>query len=195
MANTRIGIIGHGHVGSALERGLTRAGFEVRAVGSDPTAVRETAAWAETVVLAVPFGALDEVSKLINPVVDGKPVVDVTNALASDMSLAVGFTTSGAEELQKKLPTAHVVKAFNTVFAKHMATGHLGDQPLTAFVAGDDLAAKRSVLEMATAIGFDAIDAGPLRNARLIEPMAAFNIQLGYGLNMGTEIGLELLHH
>jgi hypothetical protein len=109
------------------------------------------------------------------------------------MSLALGFTTSGAEELQRKLPDARVVKAFNTVFAQHMSTGRLGNQSLTAFVAGDDRSAKAVVIELARGIGFDAVDAGPLKNARLLEPLAYLNIQLGYMLKLGTQIGFKLL--
>ncbi len=56
----KIGIIGKGNVGSALQRGLARSGHEVRTAGKDPGAVRQVAAWADLVVLAVPFGALDE---------------------------------------------------------------------------------------------------------------------------------------
>jgi predicted dinucleotide-binding enzyme len=110
------------------------------------------------------------------------------------MNLAIGFTTSGAEELQNKLPKSRVVKAFHTVFAPHMDTGKLGDQRLTTFVASDDASAKKAVLELARGIGFDAVDAGPLKNARLLEPLAFFNIQLGYVLGMGTQIGFKLLH-
>ncbi len=74
-----------------------------------------------------------------------------------------------------------------------MGTWRLGDQPLTAFVAGDDADAKATVLALARDIGFDAVDAGPLRNARLIEAMAYLNIQLAYVLGMGPKIGLKLL--
>jgi predicted dinucleotide-binding enzyme len=190
----KIGILGDGNVGSALARGLKRAGHEVRAVGEDPAAIRDVAAWGEVVILAVPFGAIDDVVKTAGEALSGKTVVDVTNALDDNMNLAIGHTTSGAEELQKKLPRSKVVKAFNTVFAQHMDTGKLGDKPLTAFVAGDDAAAKKTVLELARQIGFDAVDAGPTKNARLLEPFGFFNIQLGYGLNMGTQIGFTLRH-
>jgi 8-hydroxy-5-deazaflavin:NADPH oxidoreductase len=190
----KIGIIGDGNVGSALARGLERAGHEVRAVGNDKAAIREAASWAGVVLLAVPFGAIDDVVKEISGVVEGKTLIDVTNAIDANMSLAVGFSTSGAEELQRKLPKARVAKAFNTVFAQHMDTGRLGDKPLTAFVAADDAGAKKTVLELARGIGFDAVDAGPLKNARLLEPLAYFNIQLGYVLGMGTQIGFKLQH-
>jgi predicted dinucleotide-binding enzyme len=191
---TKIGIIGKGNVGSALARGLERAGHEVRAVGKGKAAIREAADWGEIVLLAVPFGAIDEVVRDAGEALEGKTVVDVTNALDSSMNLAVGFTTSGAEELQKKLPKARVVKAFNTVFAQHMDSGRLDGKPLTSLVAGDDAGAKNKVMELAQGIGFDPVDAGPLRNARLLEPLAFMNIQLGYALGMGTQIGFKLLH-
>lgn len=191
---TKIAIIGKGNVGSALAKGLGAGGLETRAVGNDKTAMREAAAWGDLVLLAVPFSALDDVANDLREALANKTVVDATNALDASMSLAVGFTTSGAEELQKKLPSSRVVKAFNTVFAEHMGSGKLGDRPLTAFVAADDADAKTTVLELARKIGFDAVDAGPLKNARLLEPMAFLNIQLGYALGMGSKIGFKLLH-
>jgi hypothetical protein len=194
MATQKIGIIGAGNVGGALARGAKRAGYEVKAVGNSVPAVREAAAWADLVILAVPFSAIDDVVKTAGDAFAGKILVDVTNVLDAAMNLVVGHTTSGAEELQKKLPKARVVKAFNTVFAQHMDTGRLGNQPLSAFVAGDDASAKAVVLELAREIGFDAVDAGPLRNARLLEPLAGLNIHLGYVLKMGPQIGFKLLH-
>ena len=191
---TKIGIIGKGNVGNALARGLNRAGHEVRAVGNEKAAIRETASWGDVILLAVPFGAIDDVVRDAGEALAGKTVVDVTNALDASMNLAVGFTTSGAEELQKKLPKARVVKAFNTVFAQHMDSGRLGDKPLTAFVAADDAGAKTTVMELAQGIGFDAVDAGPLKNARMLEPLALLNIQFGYALGMGTQSGFKFLH-
>jgi len=190
---TKIGIIGNGNVGGALERGLKQTSHEVRSVGNDPAAVRAVADWANVVILAVPFGALEEVVKSAGSALDGKTVVDATNPLNPDMSLALGFSTSGAEELQKKAPKTHVVKAFNTVFAQNMASGHVGTQALTALVASDDAGAKSTVLELSKALGFEAVDAGPLRNARLLEPLGYLNIQLGYVLKMGTDIGFKVV--
>ena len=121
----KIAVVGRGHVGGALSRGLSRAGHEVIAVDRDERAVRDAAERADVVILAVPFAAAGEVARVIEPVTAGKPVMDVTNALTKDAGLAVGFTTSGGEELQKKLPRAHVVKALNTVFAGLMETGQV----------------------------------------------------------------------
>ncbi len=125
---------------------------------------------------------------------DGKPVVDTTNVLDENDSWALGFTTSGAEELQKLMPNAHVVKAFNTVFAENQKTGKIGKERLTAFVAGDDERSKRSIMLLADDIGFDAVDAGPLRSARYLEPMAVLIIDLAYKLDMGTKMGYKLVH-
>jgi len=192
--NPKVGIIGDGNVGGALRRGLDRAGYEVRAVGKDPREVQETGAWADVLILAVPYGAIDDAIRELGDGIAGKMLVDVTNAVTDDMKLASGCTASGAEALQEKVRAAKVVKAFNTQFASHMESGVVDGEQLTTFVAGDDAGAKEQVVRMARDIGFDVVDAGPLRNARLLEPLGYFNIQLGYALGLGTEIGLKLVH-
>ncbi|MDD1773590.1 MAG: hypothetical protein LUQ14_03080, partial [Methanomassiliicoccales archaeon] len=97
------------------------------------------------------------------------------------------------EELQKMLPKSRVVKAFNTTFAHTMATGRLGNEKITIFTASDDLEAKKIVIGMAKGIGFDAVDAGLLRTARYLEPLGMLMIGLGFGQNMGANIGLRLI--
>ena len=192
MKTTKIAILGNGNVGSALARGLSRTYSNVQSVGNDKAAQQQAVKNAEVVILAVPFSALDDVIKNLGGALDGKVVVDVTNALDASMNLAVGHTTSGAEELHKKVPRGRIVKAFNTVFAQHMDSGKVGGAPLTAFVAADDANAKQTVTTLAQDIGFEAVDAGPLKNARLLEPLALLNIQLGYVLGLGTQIGFKL---
>jgi 8-hydroxy-5-deazaflavin:NADPH oxidoreductase len=189
-----ISIIGDGNVGSGLARGLEKAGHRVSTTGHDPEREKQLAESGDVIILAVPFGAIDEVASTIGGRADGKTVVDVTNAVTPDMKLAVGFTTSGAEELQKKLPGAKIVKAFNTDFASTMDSGEVKGEQLTAFVAADDKQAKETVLELAGDIGFDPVDAGPLQNARLLEPLAMLNIQLGYSLGLGREMGIKVVH-
>ena len=181
-------------MGSALQRGLERAGYEVRSAGHDEKKVRETGTFGEVVILAVPFGAIDETVRELGDTIQGKPLIDVTNAVGKDMQLAVGLSTSGAEELQRKAPAAKVVKCFNTVFAQHQDSGHVAGEQITAFAAGDDAAAKSAALDLASSIGFDAVDAGPLKNARWLEALAVENIQLGYVLGMGPQIGIKLVH-
>jgi predicted dinucleotide-binding enzyme len=133
------------------------------------------------------------VAREIGSAVDGKVLVDVTNALDENGELAVGFSTSAGEELQKLLPKARVVKAFNTVFAQNQSTGKLGKEQLTAFVAGDDSKAKQTVMLLARDIGFEPVNAGSLATARYLEPMAMLLIGLGYNLKMGTKIGFKLV--
>jgi hypothetical protein len=191
----KIGIIGKGNVGKALQAGAQRAGHEVRMIGKGG-GVKDTAAWADVVILAVPYTVVEAVAAELGSAANGKPVIDVTNALTKEGALAVGFTTSGAEQLQKKLPGAHVVKAFNTVFAQSMSSGKVKGTALCLPVAADDAKAKDSVLQLGKDIGFDALDAGPLANARLLESLGYLNIQLGYVINkgMGAGIGFALVH-
>jgi len=190
----KFGIIGTGNVGTALKRGLEAAGYTVKSTGRDPKEVWATAAWGDVLILAVPFGAIDEALRAMDDAARGKVLLDVTNALTSDFQLALGCTTSGAEELQKKTPMAKVVKAFNTVFAQNMSSGKVKGEKLTLFVAGDDQTAKDLILTAGRDIGFDSVDAGPLKNARWMETLGYFNIQLGYALKMGADIGFKLIH-
>jgi predicted dinucleotide-binding enzyme len=99
VSKAKIGIIGDGNVGSALRRGLERSGYAVRAVGKEPALVRETGQWAEVLVLAIPYGAVDDALRELGEGVNGKTIVDVTNALTPDMQLASGCTVSFPDRL------------------------------------------------------------------------------------------------
>jgi predicted dinucleotide-binding enzyme len=133
------------------------------------------------------------VAKDIGSAADGKVVLDVTNAVGDDWNLTIGFTTSMAEELQKMLPRARVVKAFNTVFAKNQSTGKVGGEQLTLFVAADDAEAKQTIMRLGSEIGFNAVDAGPLKSARYLEPMAMLLMIMAFQLGMGVDIGYKLV--
>jgi len=85
------------------------------------------------------------------------------------------------------------VKAFNTVFASNQSNGKINNEQLTLFVAGNQAKAKDTVMRLGRDIGFEPVDAGPLKNARYLEPMAMLIIDLGYGLGMGTNIGYKLV--
>lgn len=190
----RIAMIGKGNVGKAMASGLEPVGHEIRFGHRDPKEnVEDAADWGELIVLAVPFLGVKDVVEKIGSRADGKVVVDVTNVIGKDGSMVMGFTTSGAEEIQRMLPKAKVVKAFNTVFAKHHGTGRIGKERLTAFVAGDDALAKRTVMELTESLGFEPVDCGPLSAARYLEPMGMQLIALGYSLGMGPDIGYRLV--
>ncbi len=190
----KIAIIGKGNVGTALHTGLSRAGHETKFGHRDPTEpVSEAAKWGEIIILAVPHENANNAIEAIGQFADGKIVIDVMNAIGPKMDLGISCTTSSAEETQKKLPKAHVVKAFNTVFAPNQSTAKLGDEQLTAFLAGDDPKAKQTVAKLTKDIGFDPVDCGPLKAARYLEAMAIMIINLAYTYGMGNKIGYKLV--
>ena len=190
----KIGIIGKGNVGSAIGKGLTRKGHQVKYGHRDPKEpVVDAAKWGEVIILAVPHEAVEDAVKEIGSVVDGKALLDVTNAVTENLDLAIEGSSSAAEELQKLLPKAHVVKAFNTVFAVNQSTGKVGAEQLTLFVAGDDKKAKQTIMQLGKDIGFEPVDAGMIKSARYLEAMAALLMNLAFPLGMGTGIGYKLV--
>ena len=189
----KIAIIGKGSVGSALCSGLSSK-HEIKFGHRDPAEpVADAAKWGEIIILSVPYNNTNDAREEIKPYADGKIVIDATNSIGADGDLGISCTTSSAEETQKKLPKAHVVKAFNTVFAKNQGTGKVGDEQLTAFIAGDDLKAKQTVAQLTRDIGFDPVDCGPLKAARYLDAMAIMIIKLAYTYGMGTNIGYKLV--
>jgi 8-hydroxy-5-deazaflavin:NADPH oxidoreductase len=189
----KVAIIGKGNVGSALGKGLSGAGHEVKFGHRDSAEpVADAAKWGELIILAVPHNNAADAIENMKPFVDGKTVIDVMNALGPNMELAISCTTSTAEETQRKLPKAHVVKAFNTVFAKNQSTAKVGNEKLTAFMAGDDVTAKKTVAKLTGDMGFDPVDCGPLKNARYLEAMGNLIINLAYSYGMGVNIGYKL---
>ncbi len=210
QTDTTIGIIGTGQVALNLARGLSRAGYSVVLGSRHPNDVMdrmerlpknvmikpqsEAVAAGSIVIIAVPFSSVRDTVIGIGPAkFRNKTVVDVTNAITRNLDLAIGFTTSGAEELSKMLPKTNVVKAFNTIFAEHMSTGVLHGTKLTMFACGDDQKSRSEVIRLAQDIGFEAIDAGPLKAARYLEPLGLLNISLAFAQRMGTKIGFKLV--
>jgi predicted dinucleotide-binding enzyme len=173
---------------------LEGGGYEVKSGGHEPKDVRAIAAWGAMLILVIPFSAIDDALRVMGDAVQGKVLLDVTDALTPEFRLALGCTTSGGEELQKKASKAKFVKAFNTVFAQNMSTGKVKGEKLTLFVAEEDEQGKKLVVSAGRDIGFDPVDGGPLMSARWMETLGYFNIQLGYSLKMNTDIGFKLVH-
>jgi predicted dinucleotide-binding enzyme len=207
----KLAIIGSGSIGKAIGTWAAQVGYEVifsakedskaKAVataaghGAKSASVRAAIESAELVLLAVPYGAAAEALKDVAPLLKGKTLIDATNALTADYgALTVGFTSSAAEEIAKLVPEAKVVKAFNTVFAQVYGSQNpkVNGKTVSVFVAGDDKSAKEKVTALVSKLGFDAVDCGPLKSARNIEPLALLNIQLGYASGLGTNIGFSL---
>lgn len=201
----RVGIIGAGNMGSAFARRVSAAGHDVVIASKDATEAEQAARSAGAGVRAVPQDRLAGESEILiaatpypsqadalraSGTLDGRIVVEISNPMTEDMSaLAVGFTTSAAEEVARAAPGAKVVKAFNTVFAQVLGAKPSGRAArVQVFYAGDDEQAKESVRSLIESMDFEAVDAGPLRNARLLEPMGMLNIYLGYVAGRGTDI-------
>jgi NADPH-dependent F420 reductase len=189
----KIAIIGSGNVGRGLAEASVRAGHNVTLSSAHPEKARQVAQatgaqaadsnrkaieGAELVILAVPFGAIDEVVKELGEGLQGKTVVDVTNPLKPDMSGLAVNGTSVAEQIQSRVPSAHVAKALNTVFASLMSNPKSDGNQVDGLVAGNDGPGKTAVIEFMRSIGLRPIDAGPLAMARTLEAMAFLNITL-----------------
>jgi 8-hydroxy-5-deazaflavin:NADPH oxidoreductase len=204
-----IAIIGAGKVGRALATSFTRAGHQVliasrdpqdardvaAATGASPAAsVRRAAEAADLVVLAIPFGGVPEVTAEIRGSVAGKPVVDATNRMSFGANgVETDTSTSNAEEIAELLPGAHVVKAFNTLFATNQSDSTLDGVQLDGFVAADDPSAKAMVIELVESIGLNPIDVGPLVRARQLEALAFLNIALQLANNGAWRSGWKLV--
>jgi hypothetical protein len=186
----RVAIIGTGNVGSAIARGLKGRGHDVCLGARAPQAADVAALASETgatamspaaaasagdvVILALPWRVAESAVKALGPLT-GKIVIDCMNPLGmvgGALGLTVGHTTSGGEIVAGWLPGAHVVKTLNQVGAEIMAQNdHLPHRPVM-FMAGDDSAAKARVTALLTDLGFEALDAGDITKARLLEPFA-----------------------
>jgi 8-hydroxy-5-deazaflavin:NADPH oxidoreductase len=187
MGLMHIAVIGAGQVGQALGevwRGKdhsvvygVRSPHDTKYAGLGAERLKrsaDAARAAEVVVLTTPWAATEAACKDLGDL-SGKIVLDCTNPLGQGpdgLELVVGFNTSAGELVAGWCPGAHVFKTFNqTGFVNMTLAAHFSPKA-TMFVAGDDETHKPTVLALVADVGFEAIDAGPLKNARLLEPMA-----------------------
>jgi 8-hydroxy-5-deazaflavin:NADPH oxidoreductase len=176
-----------------------RAKLVAKSVGGNTAggSIRDAGVFSQNILLAIP-GSPDLVGHPIRELgsLSGKIIIDCTNPLSADFfSLTVGHTTSGAEEIAKVAKGAAVVKAFNTIPSAVLASGnpYYGTQPASVFFCGDSDSAKVLVKGLIEEIGYEAIDTGPLLNARFLEPVAELIIQLGLARGMGTLATLNVV--
>jgi predicted dinucleotide-binding enzyme len=204
-----ISILGAGNVGLALAGAFTRRGetvvlgvpqpakyaAAVAALGERArlTTTAEAVAAGEVVILAVPHTAVAAIAHSVDDW-QAKVLVDATNPLAPGLAgLTLGTTTSGAEELARLARGARVVKAFNSTGAENMADARYpGGVPMMP-VCGDDAQARQRVMALATLIGFEAVDMGPLSAARYLEPFAMTWIHLAFRQGFGRRFAFGLL--
>jgi predicted dinucleotide-binding enzyme len=211
VVTVRIGIIGAGMVGGTLGTRWANAGHKVVWGVRDPAATKvaalrtaaghgaravtitEAAAGAEVVVLATPWRAVAEVIAACGDLV-GRTLLDCTNPLQPDLSgLAVPPGSSGGEEVARLASGARVVKIFNTVGFNVMADPRFGDRAATMLYCGDDEAAKAVAAALAADLGLEAVDAGPLAKAGLLEYAALLWIHLAMSQRLGREIAFVLM--
>ncbi len=204
----KIGVIGNGNMGGALGKLWSSRGHKIMFGSRNPESVKTMAGispnvnsgsipdavrFGEVILLAVPWVGVENALRLAGPM-SGKILIDCTNPLSENyMSLVVGFDTSGAEEIAKMAAGVRVVKAFNTVASGVLARPKFDDVDATVLYCGDDAEAKKVVAGLIKELGFEAIDGGPLMNARYLEPMAEMFVQLMFAQNMGFDMAWKLL--
>lgn len=186
-----ISIIGSGGMAAAIAGRAAKAGYTVEVVSRDPAKaqalVDKLAAGATTgtygaapagniVILAVPYNGAASVVADYGDALDGKVIIDITNTASPDFTgLVSPAGSSGAQEIARLAPaSAHVVKAFNTLFGHVLAKGG----PLDAFIAADDLQAKARVSTFIESLGLRPLDVGGLNMAQTLEALGLMMIGL-----------------
>jgi NADPH-dependent F420 reductase len=193
--STKIAIIGAGNVGGGLGVRLSNSGFAVKfgvkpdsdvkallaqCKGATASAPVEAAAWADVVFLTLPGTVAVEVAGSLAKSLAGKVVVDCNNPLVWKEGPVWSPPPEGsmAAAVAKAAPGARVVKGFNTFGAEfHKDPGRAGGAA-EVFLAADDADAKKLVMDVAKQAGFHPVDAGPLRNAAVLENVAMLWIHL-----------------
>ena len=204
----RIGILGSGLMGAKLGTLFARAGHDVifsyshsnekltrlaRDAGNNARAgtPAEAARGSDVLLLAVHWSRVDDVIKQAGDL-SGKMIVTCSLPMnADDTELVVAHTSSGAEALARKIPKAQVVSAFGTVpsevFFDVFETRYGADRPSLVY-CGDDAGAKKIVATLIRGVGFEPVDAGPLRIARYMEPFTLLMAQIAYEGEGGPEV-------
>jgi len=211
----RIGILGSGLMGGKLGTIFTQAGHEVvfsyarsrkkleqLAQNAGPKARAGTPAdaakEADALLLAVHWSRLDDVLRQAGEL-SGKILLTCSLPMnAGDTELVIGHTDSGAEALQRRVPGSRVVSAFGTVpsevfFGVFVARG--GSIRPSLVYCGDDAQAKEVAKRLISDVGFDPVDAGPLRIARYLEPFTLLMGQLAYEGEGGPELAYRFEHY
>jgi len=209
----RIGILGSGLMGGKLGTIFARAGHEVvfsysrsqrrlkriarEARGNARAGTpREAALHADALLLSVHWSRVDDVLKKAGDL-SGKVIVTCSLPMsADDTRLVIAHTSSGAEALARKAPNADVVSAFGTVpsevlFAVFDAKRRTRRRPSLLY-CGDDADAKRVAASLIRDVGFEPVDAGPLRIARYLEPFSLAMAQIAYEGDGGPEIAYRI---
>jgi 8-hydroxy-5-deazaflavin:NADPH oxidoreductase len=180
MKKQKVGILGTGDVGKALGRGFASRGCEVKIGGREKkgehVTFAEAAKHGDIVLLATRWDGTENALELADAKnIGNKIVIDATNPLqyadGRPVGLERGHTDSAGEQVQRWLPQARVVKAFNIVGNALMIDPKLPGGPPTMFFCGNDAGAKKEVADILTDFGWETIDLGGIEAARVLEPM------------------------
>jgi NADPH-dependent F420 reductase len=206
----KIAMIGTGNVGRALGTSWVKKGHQVifgsrdphsekvgevvASAGSNASAatIAEAGAAAEVIVLAIPWNSVQQVVELLGDMT-GKIIVDAINPIGPGFQLAVGATSSGAEQIAGWAKGGRVVKAFNSTGWETMADPIYHGEPVTMFICGDDAEAKASVTRLAQDLGFEVADTGPLATARYLEPLGMVWINLAIVQKQGRQMAFKIV--
>jgi NADPH-dependent F420 reductase len=205
----KIGIIGTGDVGGTLGNRWTQKKHEImfgvrnlqsqnvqKLIQGDQNLkfgdIREAVAFGDVIVFAIPWTSVEETIRKAGNL-SGKILIDPTNPLTPDLKGLALNDTSVAEKIANLANTSKVVKAFNTIGTKTLNNLTFDSYRADLFMCGDDTRAKRVVEELATDIGFDVVDVGPLVNARMLEHLALLWIELAFRQKLGPNIAFKLL--
>ena len=191
MTTVNVGILGSGDVGKALARGFAGTGHKVMIGSRSPQKLadfvkdtagvssgtfEETAKFGDVLALATLGVATEEAIRLAGPKnFEGKVVIDATNPLdfsgGMPPKLFVGHTDSLGERVQRWLPGARVVKAFNTAGNAFFVKPDFPGGPPDMFIAGNDAGAKKIVSQICEHWGWGVIDLGGIESSRYLEAM------------------------
>lgn len=211
----KIAIIGAGNVGGTLGTAWAGKGHQIiygarnvndekvkKLTGANPgkisaTTIPDAVAQCGVILLATHWQGVRETLQSAGNF-SGKVLIDAVNPLEMspaflEKGLLVGHTTSAGEQIAQWANGAKVVKAFNTISAMHMPNPTFGGQSATMFICGDDAGARKTVKQLSDELGFETVDAGPLKVARQLEPLAMLWMQLAFGANIGPNFAFKII--
>ncbi|HEY2829270.1 MAG TPA: NAD(P)-binding domain-containing protein [Thermoanaerobaculia bacterium] len=203
MEKVKVGVLGSGDVGKVLAGGFLKVGHAVRIGSRSPEKLKD---WAASAGDGASAGTFAEAAQFGDIIVlathgegtqsaiemagadnfDGKVIIDATNPLdfsSGGPQLSIGFNDSLGERVQRSLPKARVVKAFNTVGNAHMTDPQFPGGPPTMFIGGNDADAKKLVTQISEAWGWEVADLGGIEASRYLEPMCMAWVV--YGIRTG----------
>ncbi len=205
----KIAILGTGRVGCTLATIWAKLGHDIMLGSREAARGQQVAAGlnhpqisggnlisacehGDVILFAFPWYALTDIARAVGKL-QGKIIIDCINPMTSSGSLALGHKRSAGEEIGKEFPLAKPIKAFNHIYLDHFADPMFSGQAANAFYCSNFDDAKAAVIQLATEMGFEPLDLGPLKQARYLEPFAVMWIHMAFYIGMGPEFTLKMV--